>query len=67
MNRLAGRVLEPIYHGDHVRLRLSVAGSEDFTVKVPVIGGKVDLSPGREIWIGWHAEDCRALDPVPGG
>jgi putative spermidine/putrescine transport system ATP-binding protein len=66
-NRLVGRVLEPIYHGDHVRLRLSVAGSDDFTVKLPVGGSDVDLSPGREVWVGWRAEDCRALDPVAGG
>jgi putative spermidine/putrescine transport system ATP-binding protein len=64
MNRLTGRVLEPIYHGDHVRLRLSIAGSDEFTVKVPVGEAMFDLKPGREIRVGWKAQDCRALDPV---
>ena len=64
VNRLSARVLEPIYHGDHVRLRLLVAGNEDFTVKVPAEGHLQDLAPGRDVMVCWRARDCRALDPV---
>ncbi len=64
VNRLSGRIVEPIYHGDHVRLRLSVAGSDDFTVKLPVASAGFDLSPGRTLDLSWRAQDCRALDPV---
>ena len=34
-NRLVGRVEELIYLGDHIRARLSVAGTEEFVVKIP--------------------------------
>ena len=34
VNRLMGTVKETIYHGDHTRLRLAVAGNPEFTVKM---------------------------------
>ena len=64
VNRLQARIVEPIYHGDHVRLRLAVGGNEDFTVKMPVGGQAFDFTPGRSLTVSWHAQDCRALDPV---
>ena len=64
VNSLPGRVVEPIYHGDHIRLRLSVGGNDDFTVKLPVGSADLDLSPGRQVTVSWRAQDCRALDPV---
>jgi putative spermidine/putrescine transport system ATP-binding protein len=65
VNRLPGRIVEPIYHGDHVRLRLSVGGNDDFTVKLPVAGSAAfDFTPGRMLTVSWRAQDCRALDPV---
>ena len=33
VNRLMGTVKETIYHGDHVRIRLAVAGNPDFVVR----------------------------------
>ena len=57
VNRLPGRVVEPIYHGDHVRLRLSVGGNDDFTVKMPV--GSADL-------VAVHARQPVVRDHLPG-
>ncbi len=51
-----------IYFGDHVRLRLDVAGQSGFMVKVPV--GELDSSwkTGDMLDVGWMARDIRALD-----
>ncbi len=51
-----------IYLGDHIRARLEVAGHDDFIVKVPNKGASADVAEGREVKVGWKAEDCRALD-----
>ena len=59
---LDGRIAELIYLGDHIRARLEVAGHNDFIVKVPNKGGTSEVEEGREVKIGWRAEDCRALD-----
>jgi putative spermidine/putrescine transport system ATP-binding protein len=63
-NALSGRIEELIYVGDHIRVRMAIAGSADFIVKVP---NKLDAPPlalGDEVTVGWTAEDCRALDPM---
>jgi putative spermidine/putrescine transport system ATP-binding protein len=60
-NRFISRVEEPIYHGDHVRLRLAACGCDDILVKVPASQAAAALARGAEIAIGWHIEDCRAL------
>ena len=59
---LKGRIAELIYLGDHIRARLEVAGSTDFIVKVPNKGASEDIAKGRDVSVGWKAEDCRALD-----
>ena len=61
-NVLSGRVEELIYLGDHKRARLSVAGHDEFIVKVPNAQDHVLLSEGTRVRLGWAAEDCRALD-----
>ena len=38
-NRVEARVLELIYHGDHIRCRMEVHGNRDFIVKVPNAAG----------------------------
>jgi putative spermidine/putrescine transport system ATP-binding protein len=62
VNRLPGRVLEAIYHGDHVRLRVGLASAGEITVKVPVGAEALDLQPGRDLLLSWRAQDCRALE-----
>jgi putative spermidine/putrescine transport system ATP-binding protein len=59
---LTGEVAETIYLGDHIRMRLDVAGHDDFVVKLPNKAGNEELSKGSKVKVGWKAEDCRALD-----
>jgi putative spermidine/putrescine transport system ATP-binding protein len=59
---LTGEVAETIYLGDHIRMRLDVAGHDDFIVKLPNKAGNEELSTGSKVKVGWKAEDCRALD-----
>ena len=61
---LRGRIEELIYLGDTLRVRLSVAGSDEFIVKVPNHGGSRSLAKGAEVDVGWSTEDCHALDPI---
>ena len=55
-------VLEFIYMGDIFRVRLNVAGNDDFVMKYRNAPDAVRLVPGARIQIGWRPEDCRALD-----
>ncbi len=63
-NKFDALVEEQIYLGDHMRTRVRVCGHDDFIVKVPNAAGHVHISPGDQVTIGWHAEDCRALDAL---
>ena len=62
-NAINGKVLELIYLGDHIRARLSVAGNDDFIVKVPNASNQKHLKVGEKISLTWDKKDCRALDP----
>jgi len=55
-------IVENIYMGDHVRVRVKACGSDDFIIKVPRGFGGRQMNPGQEIKIGWRSNDCRALD-----
>ena len=61
-NRMTGRVQELIYLGDHIRCRMEVAGTDDFIVKIANSHAHAALRVGEETSVGWHTEDCRALD-----
>jgi putative spermidine/putrescine transport system ATP-binding protein len=61
-NLFEARVEELIYHGDHTRTRVRACGRDDFIIKVPNAAGQVHLEIGAALKIGWHVEDCRALD-----
>ncbi len=63
-NTMAGRIEELIYLGDHIRVRMSVAGTNEFVVKVRNDAGRRTLKVGDEMNIGWYSEDCRALDLI---
>jgi len=63
-NVVKGRIEELIYLGDHIRVRMNVAGNDEFIVKVRNRADKRPLSEGQEAQIGWLAEDCKALDFV---
>jgi putative spermidine/putrescine transport system ATP-binding protein len=61
-NRLSGTVAELIYHGDHTRLRLALAGGIDFFVKLARVAPTDGIVPGQAIDVSFAAADCRALD-----
>lgn len=62
VNRASGRICERIYMGDHIRVRLSLLGTDEFVVKVPNRDGQQELKIGETASLWWRPEDCRALD-----
>ena len=60
-NIMEGRIEELIYLGDHIRTRMTVAGHDDFIVKIPNTYGHEPLAEGSTTKIGWNTADCRAL------
>ena len=63
-NLVKGVVKEVLYLGDHLRIVMSVAGNDEFIVKVPNGGRSVIPVEGQAYNLGWSAEDAKALDPV---
>ncbi|MFK5978276.1 MAG: ABC transporter ATP-binding protein [Rhizobiaceae bacterium] len=61
-NHLTGTIQELIYLGDHIRVRMNVAGNDEFIVKVRNRADRRDLSEGQKVNIGWKSIDCKALD-----
>ena len=61
-NLVNGRVEELIYLGDHIRVRLTVAGNKEFVVKVSNTHHRTSLNEGNQVQLAWAADDCRALD-----
>lgn len=59
-----GKIEELIYLGDHIRVRMSVAGTDDFVVKVRNHTGRKSLEAGQRATVGWDSADCRALDEL---
>jgi len=64
-NRLQARVREFIYLGDHLRIRLELAGNDQFVARVPVAEYQSSMQAGDLVEVGWRDEDVRALD-MPG-
>lgn len=63
-NSLPGRIEELIYLGDHVRVRLNVAGQKEFTAKIPIADMQDDWSTGIAVPVSWFSHDASALDPL---
>ncbi len=61
-NNLPARIEELIYLGDHIRVRMSVARTDEFVVKVRNAASRRTLKVGEEVNVGWRSQDCRALD-----
>ena len=59
---IQAKVLELIYHGDHIRGRLEVAGDDNFIIKIPNSKKLADIKIGSMVPIGWTANNCCALD-----
>jgi putative spermidine/putrescine transport system ATP-binding protein len=47
-NLVKGKIEELIYLGDHIRVRMNVAGNDEFIVKVRNRGEKRKLETGRD-------------------
>ncbi|NLY64221.1 MAG: ABC transporter ATP-binding protein [Alcaligenaceae bacterium] len=58
-----GEILEFIYFGDHVRLRLRLGENTHFIVKQPIAMVSQALKVGDHIRVGWAREFVRVLDP----
>ncbi|MEO0790912.1 MAG: ABC transporter ATP-binding protein [Pseudomonadota bacterium] len=63
-NVLEGKIVELIYHGDHIRAVMKVAATEDFVVKIPNSAETRAFREGETVPVGWATDDCRALDPL---
>lgn len=58
-NRVTGKVLDRIYHGDHIRVKFAAAGSDNFIAKIPNRGPDIAIEPGSTHALFWNPEDCR--------
>ena len=65
-NRLGGYVREVIYLGDHLRVRVELAGRKEIIVKAPAAQHKHRFDMGDAIHVGINPEQLRALDPAIG-
>ncbi len=63
-NRFKAKVTELIYLGDHNRYRVSLAGNDDFVIKLPNNEATAMVKEGDEIEVCWHSRYCKALDWV---
>ena len=63
-NKVAALVEQLIYHGDHVRCRMSVEDNNNFIVKLPNSNIKENLKIGEQVNLSWNSSDCRALDAL---
>ena len=61
-NVLNAKVQETVFIGDHVRIRLEVAGNDDFVVKLRHWTNNQPIKQGAAIKVGWNALECRALN-----
>lgn len=60
-NRYMATIRELIYLGDHVRIRIDVAGHDKVYVRQPVNQIHTPLREGDAIEVGWYASDVRVL------
>jgi putative spermidine/putrescine transport system ATP-binding protein len=59
--RVAGRLREVIYLGDHVRARVALPGHDDFTIKRPIDEAHRLPAVGEPVELAWVPEHCRAF------
>ncbi len=61
-NKVNAVIEQLIYHGDHLRCRLSINQKNDFIVKISNSNSKKDISVGQKVVLSWETKDCHALD-----
>ena len=64
-NRLAGRIAESIYLGDHVRIRVDTPGGSRIWAHVAVESAAAALRQGELTTVAWRPEDGRILPSEP--
>lgn len=60
-NEATAAVRQVVYAGDHIRVISEAAGLGQVIVKLPNDSTSRDIAAGKEVRLGWHAEDCLAL------
>ena len=60
-NALAAVLLEVVYRGDHLRLRLTVGEGAELTVKRPAAAGLGGLAVGQAAAVAWQGYHARAF------
>jgi putative spermidine/putrescine transport system ATP-binding protein len=60
---LPARVVETVYLGDAVRLRLDLGGGVTLVAKRPVAAAGAALAPGAEVAVAWAPEHARVFAP----
>jgi putative spermidine/putrescine transport system ATP-binding protein len=63
VTRLAARVTERYFAGDHVRLVTKLKSGEDVALKASRLGADALPETGAEVTIGWAAADAFAFPP----
>ena len=61
-SKIKGRVLEVIYMGDHIRIRMRVGNSDSFIIMIENTSDHQHYKQGETLNLVWRAEDCHALD-----
>jgi len=61
VNKFTARVLETIYHGDHLRLSLHRHDKSNFTVKIPTQSLHSTLQPGQNVTVGFAQNNAQIL------
>ena len=65
-NRLGGYVKEIIYLGDHLRVRIELAGRKELTARAHAAEHRHRFKTGDAIHVGIAPTQVRALDPTVG-
>ncbi len=63
-SRISARVLEQIYLGDHIRLRMQVPGCDNFTMKAPISQVARFPGAGETVDVELSADHLLALAPT---
>lgn len=61
INTVEGLVKEVIYMGDHTRLRLNIAGNDEFIVKILNNQTETSYREGVSMKLGWRTQHCCVL------
>jgi len=60
-NACAGRVTDLVYHGDHVRLGVTIEGMGTLVARYPIDDRGPAVAPGDTLTVSWSARHMRAF------